>query len=52
MANRYFSQAELEEKFDEIMEYCDAGDHIFVTKDGVPIVVMIPMSDYETLNSV
>lgn len=50
MTNRYFSQSELEERFDEIMELCEKGDHIFVTKDGVPVVVMIPISDYEALH--
>lgn len=46
MIKRYFSETELQERFDEIFEMCENGDHIFVTRDGIPVAVLIPYDNY------
>ena len=49
MVIRYFSENDVTARFDEIMDMVDSGDHIYITRDGIPTVVMIPYDEYQRL---
>lgn len=46
---RYFSVAEIEANFDEIFEMVENGDQIYITRDGIPVAVMMPIQAYDEM---
>lgn len=47
-----FSEEEVQERFDEIMDLVDIEKaHVFITRDGVDVAVLIPYDDYERYQS-
>lgn len=47
-----FSEEEVQERFDEIMDLVENENaHIFITRDGEDIAVLIPYDDYQYYQS-
>lgn len=52
MKKYYFNEEELQARFDEIMDLIDnEGAHVFITRNGEPIVVMVPYEYFQKLEN-
>jgi prevent-host-death family protein len=52
MTDRYFSVADLQAKFEEILDLVSLGsDRVFITdENGIPVAVLVPIKEYDELN--
>lgn len=54
MVQKYrFTEEEIQERFDDIMDLVDKeGAHIFITRDGEDVAVLIPYDDFQHYQSI